>query len=211
MPPPLLPLFPLGLVLFPRTPLPLHIFEDRYKEMMRDVLDSKAEFGVVLAGEKGIVNMGCTAVVDSVLKRYPDGRMDVLAVGRRRFEILGLDDEKPYLRGQVEFFDDEEFEPSAPETQRRALEGYNSLIELEKPEGAAGSSPEMTDPQLSFQLAQVVPDVDFRQVLLSTRSESERMKRLADFLPGYTSRQKQSQHMRLVAPSNGHGKWPPSV
>src|SRR5580704_9048406 len=184
MPQPLLPLFPLGLVLFPRTPLPLHIFEDRYKEMMRDVLDSKAEFGVVLAGEKGIVNMGCTAVVDSVLKRYPDGRMDVLAVGRRRFEILGLDDEKPYLRGQVEFFDDEEFEPSAPETQRRALEGYNSLIELEKPEGA--TSPELNDPQLSFQLAQVVPDVDFRQVLLSTRSESERMKRLADFLPGYT-------------------------
>lgn len=209
MPPPLLPLFPLGLVLFPRAPLPLHIFEDRYKEMMHDVLESQAEFGVVLAGEKGIVNMGCTAIVDSVVKRYPDGRMDVLAVGRRRFEILGLDDEKSYLRGQVEFFDDEDFEPLAPETQRRALEGYKTLIQLEKPQGAA--IPELSDPQLSFQLAQVVPDVDFRQVLLSTRSESERMKRLADFLPGYTSRQKQSQQMRILAPSNGHGKWPPSI
>src|ERR1700675_741365 len=98
----LLPLFPLPVVLFPRTPLPLHIFEERYKEMIRDVLDSHAEFGVVLAGEKGIVNMGCTAIVDNVLKRYPDGRMDLLAVGRRRFEILQLDDEKSYLRGQVE-------------------------------------------------------------------------------------------------------------
>jgi Lon protease-like protein len=209
MPPPLLPLFPLGLVLFPRTPLPLHIFEDRYKEMMRDVLDTKAEFGVVLAGEKGIVNMGCTAIVDSVSKHYPDGSMDLVAIGRRRFEILGLDDEKSYLRGQVEFFDDDDFEPLSPETQRRVLEGYDVLVQLEKPEGA--TRPELGDPQLSFQLAQVVPDVDFRQVLLSTRSESERMKRLADFLPGYTSRQRQSQHMRVLAPSNGHGKWPPSI
>src|SRR5271165_3901084 len=193
MPQALLPLFPLGVVLFPRTQLPLHIFEERYKEMMRDVLEAQSEFGVVLAGEKGIVNMG-----------YPDGRMDLLAGGRRRFEILELDDEKPYLRGRVEFFDDDDFAPLPPDTQRRALEGSNDLIQLEKPEGL--SNPELSDPQLSFQLAQVVPDVDFRQVLLSTRSELERMKRLADFLPGYTSRQKQTQHMRELAPRNGHGK-----
>jgi Lon protease-like protein len=209
MPQPLLPLFPLSLVLFPRTPLPLHIFEDRYKEMMRDVLETQAEFGVVLAGEKGIVNMGCTAVVDKILKRYPDGRMDVLAVGRRRFEILGLDDEKAYLRGEVEFFDDDDFAPLPPDTQRLALERYNDLIQLEKAQETA--APELSDPQLSFQLAQVVPDVDFRQVLLSTRSESERMKRLAEFLPGYTSKQRQTQQMRDLAPRNGHGKWPPSL
>jgi Lon protease-like protein len=210
MPQPLLPLFPLGLVLFPRTPLPLHIFEDRYKEMMRDVLEAQAEFGVVLAGEKGIVNMGCTAVIDKVLKRYPDGRMDVLAVGRRRFEILELDDEKAYLRGQVEFFDDDDFAPLPPDTHRLALERYNELIQLEKAQEPA-APPELSDPQLSFQLAQAVPDVDFRQVLLSTRSESERMKRLTEFLPGYTSKQRQTQQMRALAPRNGHGKWPPSI
>jgi len=209
MPQALLPLFPLGVVLFPRTLLPLHIFEERYKEMMRDVLDAQGQFGVVLAGEKGIVNMGCSATVEKVTKRYPDGRMDLLAAGRRRFEILELDDQKAYLRGQVQFFDDDEFAPLPPDMQRRVLEGYNDLVQLENPEGV--TNPELSDPQLSFQLAQVVPDVDFRQVLLSTRSESERMKRLADFLPGYTSRQKQIQHMRALAPRNGHGKWPPSL
>lgn len=209
MPQVLLPLFPLGLVLFPRTLLPLHIFEERYKEMMRDVLSSQSEFGVVLAGERGIVNMGCSAVVEKVTRQFPDGRMDLIAGGRRRFEVLELDDEKSYLRGQVEFFDDDDSAPLPPEMQQRVLQEYNDLIQFEKPEGV--QNPELGDPQLSFQLAQVVPDVDFRQVLLSTRSESERMKRLADFLPGYTSRQKQTQQMRELAPRNGHGKWPPSI
>ena len=75
--------------------------------------------GVVLAGEKGICNSGCTAVVDKVLERYPDGRMDLLTIGRRRFEIVTLDDDKPYLRGEVSFFDDEEFEEIAPETREQ--------------------------------------------------------------------------------------------
>ena len=65
------------------------------------------EFGVVLAGEKGIVNTGCTATVEKVIKKYPDGRMDLISIGRRRFEIILLNDEKPYLRGAVEYFDDE--------------------------------------------------------------------------------------------------------
>ena len=63
----LLPLFPLQVVLFPRTPLPLHIFEERYKQMIADVQRNSAEFGVVLAGEKGIVNTGCTATVEKVI------------------------------------------------------------------------------------------------------------------------------------------------
>src|SRR5215470_540210 len=181
----LLPLFPLPVVLFPRTPLPLHIFEDRYKEMMREVLAAKMEFGVVLAGEKGIVNTGCTATVDKVLKEYPDGRLDLLAMGRRRFEIILLNDDKAYLRGAVEFFDDEEIETAAPEMQQRALEGYNDIRRLDA--SASERDPEMNDPQLSFQLAQAVQDLDFRQVLLATRSEADRMKRLAEFFPSYTS------------------------
>src|ERR1700676_3070683 len=70
----LLPLFPLQVVLFPGTELPLHIFEDRYREMIGEVLRDKIEFGVILASEKGIVSTGCTATVDSVLRQYPDGR-----------------------------------------------------------------------------------------------------------------------------------------
>ena len=205
----LLPLFPLQVVLFPRTALPLHIFEERYKQMIGEVLRGKTEFGVVLAGEKGIVNTGCTATVERVLKQYPDGRMDLLTLGRRRFEIIMLNDEKPYLRGAVEFFDDEESEAITPEVRERVLEAYNEIRELEPAEPI--HNPEMADPQLSFQLAQVGPDVDFRQVMLSTRSEADRMRRLAEFFPSYTTRRRQIQHARGVAPRNGHAKWPPGV
>jgi Lon protease-like protein len=203
----LLPLFPLQLVLFPRTALPLHIFEDRYKEMMGEIIPEKGEFGVVMASEKGICSTGCTATVEKVLETYEDGRMDLIAIGRRRFEIQSLDDQKSYLRGTVDFFDDEEFDPIPADIRARALEGYKALREA----GEDAMEPEMADPQLSFQLAQIVPDLTFRQLLLNTRSESDRMKQLAGFLPGFTSRQRQIQHIKTVAPKNGHGKWPPSA
>lgn len=205
----LLPLFPLQVVLFPRTPLPLHIFEERYKQMIADVSRARSEFGVVLAGEKGIVNTGCTATVEKVLKKYPDGRMDLISIGRRRFEIILLNDEKPYLRGAVEYFDDEGSDPIAPEVRERVFSSYNDLRSLQEAEPL--HEPEMSDPQLSFQLAQVVPDLDFRQMLLATRSEADRMRRLAEFFPSYSSRQRQIQHARAVAPTNGHAKRPPGV
>src|ERR1700730_13359697 len=112
----LLPLFPLQVVLLPESQLPLHIFEDRYKEMIGEVLRDKLEFGVVLASEKGIVNTGCTATVDRVLREYQDGRLDILTRGRRRFEILLLNEERPLLRRAVEFFDDDAdlAEPAPP-------------------------------------------------------------------------------------------------
>src|SRR5262249_18563063 len=161
----LLPLFPLQVVLLPGGELPLHIFEDRYKEMIGEVIRERREFGVVMANEKGIVNTGCTATIERVLREYSDGRLDILTHGRRRFEILLLNDERSFLRGAVEFFDDEEHGPAAPETQRRAIEGYNALQSLSSnsplDEGDAESG--AGQPQLSFRLAQAVPDLTFRQ------------------------------------------------
>jgi ATP-dependent protease La (LON) substrate-binding domain len=74
MQPGLLPLFPLQVVLLPGAELPLHIFEDRYKEMIGEAIRDRMEFGVILASEKGIVNTGCTAMIDKVLHEYPDGK-----------------------------------------------------------------------------------------------------------------------------------------
>jgi Lon protease-like protein len=209
MPEELLPLFPLQVVLFPRTSLPLHIFEERYKEMIADVQRGHTEFGVVLAGEKGIVNTGCTATVEKIVKKYPDGRLDLISLGRRRFEIILLNDEKPYLRGAVEYFDDDSSDPISPEVRKRVIDSYNDLRSIAQSEPV--QEPEMSDPQLSFQLAQAVPDVDFRQVLLATRSEADRMRRLAEFFPSYNSRQRRIQHARAVAPTNGHAKGTPGV
>ena len=200
----MLPLFPLQVVLLPGSQLPLHIFEDRYKEMIGEVIRDQQEFGVVLANEKGIVNTGCTAIVDKVLRQYPDGRMDILAYGRRRFEIVLLNDERSYLRGSVEFFDDEEFEPVPPDIQKRAIDGYNQLQALSSSEPLESSETE--GQQLSFRLAQPVPDLTFRQVLLATRSEAERLRQLADFFPTYLIRQRRIQHVKEVAPRNGYGR-----
>ena len=122
----LLPLFPLEAVLFSNI-LPLHIFEERYKEMIGEAIRNKTEFGVVQAGEKGILNLGCTAIVEKVVMEYPDGRMDILSVGRRRFEILFLDQEKSYLRGAVNFFDDEDLTEASPQLRKTALACYELL------------------------------------------------------------------------------------
>lgn len=197
MQPGLLPLFPLQVVLLPGAELPLHIFEDRYKEMIGEVIRDRLEFGVILANEKGIVNTGCTAMIDKVLREYPDGRMDVLARGRRRFEIMRLNDERPFLRGSVEFFDDEEESAVAPDVRQRAIDGFNEMSK---------ESVDLDMPQLSFRLAQPVSDLGFRQSILTSRSEADRMRQLADFFPVHNLRQKRIQHVKDVAPRNGHGR-----
>lgn len=127
----LLPLFPLQLVVFPGSAAPLHIFEDRYREMVGLAEAEGTEFGIVRSitreEEKGIASTGCTVTVESVRQRYPDGRFDVITRGRRRFRIVSLDDEKPYLRGTVEYFDDDESEHVPGELLNRALEAHERL------------------------------------------------------------------------------------
>jgi Lon protease-like protein len=199
-----LPLFPLQVVLLPEAELPLHIFEERYKEMIQEVIRGHLEFGVVLANDKGIVNTGCTASINKVLREYPDGRLDILAVGRRRFEILRLNDERSFLRGAVEFFDDDDASLPAPEARRQAIEGFNQLQALASNQPLA--TPEAENPQLSFRLAEPVSDLGIRQALLSARSEAERIRQLAGFFPRYLARQRRIQHVKQVAPKNGHGR-----
>src|SRR4051812_19533450 len=204
-----LPLFPLQVVLLPDAELPLHIFEDRYKEMIAEVLRDKIEFGVVLANEKGIVNTGCTAAIERVLREYPDGRLDILAVGRRRFEIERVNDERAFLRGEVDYFDDEDETQPGDEFRARAIAGYNELrgLTAEPPLPAAQTS----DPYLSFRLARPIQDLELRQALLSARSEAERLRRLAEFLPAFLIRQRRIERVKQAAPRNGHGGKLPGI
>lgn len=202
----LMPLFPLQVVVFPRTPLPLHIFEERYKEMVGEAIRNQTEFGIVLAKEENLASVGCTVVVDRVLKEYPDGRMDIVASGRRRFEILALNDEKPYLRGEVQFFDDDESRPAPGDVQHRALVEYRRLLQLIRKKPRPFAEPAFADPQLSFQLGQIVEDLEFLQTLLQSRSEAERLRKLADYLIEFVPKEQHSMHVRRVAPLNGHGR-----
>lgn len=208
MQPSLLPLFPLEAVTFPGVLLPLHIFEERYKEMVGEAIRGGSEFGIVLAREEGIVNSGCTVVVEEVVRRYEDGRMDIITRGRRRFEILSLNDERAYLRGEVEFFDDDDPGPAAPDVRERALTQFRALLEIHE---RTGDEPAADTPQISFLLAQVIPDLDLRQTLLSNRSEPDRLKQVSAFLTEYVPRQRLTARMKQVAPRNGHGLHPPGL
>jgi Lon protease-like protein len=205
MPSRMLPLFPLNVVVFPRTRLPLHIFEERYKEMVGDAIRDDSEFGIVLAKQDGIVNAGCTVAVEKVLEMYSDGRMDILTVGRRRFEINALNEEKEYLQGEVTFFDDEDFAPASDELRREALERFQSLDALPNRDRA---EPNLQDPQLSFQLAHSVSDLDFLSALLRQRSETARLKTLSAYLAEYVPRQRAIERMKALAPTNGFGAKP---
>jgi Lon protease-like protein len=202
----LLPLFPLQLVVFPRTRLPLHIFEERYKEMVGEAIRDESEFGIVLAKKDGIVNAGCTVKVEKVMEMYPDGRMDIMTRGERRFEIEGLNEEKDYLRAQVTYFDDDDAAAVPAEEREKAIGHYRALNELAS--ARSHGEPDLQDPQLSFQLAQAVPDLDFLNVLLRRRSETERLKELNHYLSGYLPKQRQIERMRELAPTNGHGHRP---
>lgn len=206
MPKGLIPLFPLQLVVFPRVHLPLHIFEDRYKEMVSDAIRDESEFGIVLAKEDGILNAGCTVRVEKVLEMYPDGRMDILTRGQRRFEIVSLNEEMEYLQGEVSFFDDDDLTPVPAEVRDLALSNYEALSQLGSARGH--SDPDLEDRQVSFQVAQAVPDLDFLSVILRERSESGRLRQFNQYVADYLPRQRSIERMKELAPRNGHGPKP---
>ena len=199
----LIPLFPLRVVVFPRTPLPLHIFEERYKEMTGNAIRDQSDIGVVLAKEEGIANAGCTVRIDKVLHTYPDGRMDLLTRGQDRFEILDLNQEKSYLQATVEFFDDDDIAVTPVDLRDRALANYVALRELTSVDDRAAA--DLDDPQLSFQLAQGLPDLDFLHALQRQRSETGRLKQLNQYLEQYIPRQRTIERVKSVAPTNGFG------
>ena len=197
----LLPLFQLELVLFPDTPLPLHIFEPRYKEMIGECLAQKIAFGVVRAVEKGLAEVGCTAEILEVTKKYDDGRLDILTEGRRRFEVEQIDQDRAFLRAAVRYFDDAPGSTS-PQLLARAAALQKELLALA---GAAESPVETDHPQLSFQLAAALPlDLDFKQTLLGMRSEPERLKSVIEYYETLLPRMRRAVKARKTAGGNGH-------
>ncbi len=137
-----IPLFPLNVVLFPGADLPLHIFEPRYRQMVWHCVEDKSEFGMLLALPKGIVRVGCTAEITQVMKRYNDGRMDILTVGRAPFRIVELLNAEQYeeddlLEGQVDYLDDQERAVDA-RLRRELVQLYEACYTMgSRPAGAA--------------------------------------------------------------------------
>lgn len=196
-----IPLFPLDVVLFPGEALPLHIFEDRYKEMIAECLASGTSFGVVRAQQEGLAVIGCTAPIAHVIRRYDDGRLDILCQGKARFEIEMLENARDFLEAEVTFFDDDG--PAAP----RSLREECAALHFEAME-LAGIEMQSThlslDHPVSFQLAASLPaDLGFKQQILSLRSDAERTERLRDFYQTVLPKLRMGAHTAKASVQNG--------
>ena len=196
-----LPIFPLGAVLFPGMPLPLHIFEDRYTELVRDLLagdEDERRLGVVAirdgyeVGDLAVHSahrVGCEAVLTDV-ERLPDGRFDIEVVGRRRLRVEGMDESRAYLVGDVAYLDESDGD-ALDEARVRALAAFESYRDrLGQMRGTEVEVPDLPrDPAaLSYALAAgglfMLSD---RQQLLEEPDTASRLRRLSRLLRSETS------------------------
>jgi Lon protease-like protein len=197
----LLPLFPLELVLLPGTPLPLHIFEPRYKEMIAECISAEAPFGVVRAFDEGIAEVGCTAEIITVTKEYPDGRMDLVCEGRKRFEVLNVNRDRSFLRAEVVIVPDDP-EVAVQDERVKAVQLHLEILSLA---GAVQDLSAADQNQLSFYLAGSLPlDLDFKQKLLAMRSEGQRIQAVAAYLETILPQLRRAARAREKAGGNGH-------
>ena len=203
-----LPLFPLGLVLYPDEQLPLHIFEERYKDLAAYCLDHEVPFGVVRIDGGRLANVGTTARIEQVANQYDDGRMDIIVRGEERFELNEVYERKSYLTADVDIFDIET-EPVDTSLRERVITQHMKLLEL------AGRTvrPDLyVDVQrLSFVLAQNAGlSGEQKQELLEIRNESDRISYLIDHFGSLIPRVEQKEDFRRKIRSNGHFKdFPP--
>src|SRR6202521_4235140 len=172
-----IPLFPLGLVLFPGQAVPLHIFEPRYRVMTRQCIETRSPFGIVFVHGTNIAQTGCSAMIVKTLKEYDDGRSDILTVGQKAFHLIRTHNDQAYFEAAVEYLD-EDFDGIDAGVSERLEKLYKqchgALYDEEPPRFEAEGSL-----SLAYHVAcELLLDVAFRQTLLELRSEADRQRRL---------------------------------
>ena len=215
MPGRLLPPFPLDAARLPHARLPLHSFEESDKEMTGEGLVRESESGAVSRRDGGSPRAGCSASIVDVPPRLQNGRMDLLPTGGRRFEIEEIDEGRSFPRAGVRFSQDSGCGEPPAETVGKALQAYALLTD-----SSGQDTPEERAPELGFRLAAISGGHGFRQMLLASPGEAERMERAAGHLAwlvrGKQTRRAVKQTRRAVkqtrravknvARSNGHGR-----
>ena len=202
-----IPLFPLGLVLLPQMPLTLHIFEERYKLLIGECLAGNKEFGIVYLNGTDIQAIGCTASIQKVLKRYEDGRLDILTRGENRFEISAMYDHKPYLQAAVTLFDDE-LEDNTTASQVLADNGMNLLKQFARISGVQGEygfAEIMDIKSISFLIAGCEGfSYEEKQKFLEMSSTSERLEKSVGSLAKIIERTKITAEIQKIIGGNGN-------
>ena len=213
-----LPVFPLPVVLFPGVPLPLHIFEPRYREMLRDIRVSNNLFGVSYFDPNTFENavppeghVGCVAEVTET-QTFPDGRSNILTVGVVRYRIDSyVERGEPYLVAKVSYFedDDEDDELLAGPTKEVAdtFTRIAQAVRITNDERTNLPDISDTEPQrLSFLVAAAMEiEADVKQELLELRSTSERLERLRAMLMLAVKGYEERARIHELAKGNGHG------
>jgi ATP-dependent Lon protease len=214
-----LPLFPLPLVLFPGVPLPLHVFEERYRRLLADVRVSNNLFGLSYfepgaaeASERPAVgHVGCATEVVEV-QPLPDGRSNILTVGVVRYRVTDyVETGEPYLVARVEFFEDEDADAAVLRKRAGEVAGMFTRIAraMRSINDERGDPPELPteEPErLSFLVAAVVEmEADAKQQLLELRSTAERLRRVYTLLAQAVSSYEARARTHELARGNGHG------
>ena len=213
-----LPLFPLSVVLFPWVPLPLHIFEPRYRQMLDDIQAGHNLFGLSYFDSSSLSeqeippvgSIGCVAKVTDA-QALPDGRSNILTIGVIRYRIEEyVERGDPYLRARVSYFEDDDEQGEA--LDERSREVGETFIRIARAvrtindERANLPNISDTEPQrLSFLVAAAMEvDTDVKQELLELRSTSERLRRLRDILVRAVSGYEERARVHELAKGNGH-------
>jgi Lon protease-like protein len=194
------PLFPLGIVALPGELVPLHIFEDRYKTMMNECLRDEKEFGIVWLSDEGLREVGCACVVDRVLERMDDGRMNLLTRGTRPIRVVERQRELAYPAGVVEFLVDRE-EVVDPELAAEAHAAYAELVKRATDEEPAEGDLAELD---AYGMAATIDfGPDAKQGLLDLRSENARLRLVTRLLNAAAKRLDMVERATERARSNG--------
>ena len=202
-----IPLFPLGVVLLPNMLLPLHIFEERYKRMIGECLAEDKPFGIVLFDGQSIRPVGCLARITRVVKRYDDGRMDILTRGGERFVVQTLLEERSYMEARVFFFDDEPEYASQEKLKasvRTALELLEALEDIDTGRIAVPSGGDVDPVRLGWAVAAlegVTPDE--RQGFLEMTVASQRLDKCIRALSRIVKRNRLTAEIGRMIGGNG--------
>jgi Lon protease-like protein len=194
-------LFPLDLVLLPGEQRPLHVFEERYKELIGECLEEGLEFGLVLADDEGLRPVGTRAAVVEVLQEFEDGRMDVVIEGRQRFRLVELTEGRSFATAEVDDVDDDSDEDPSGDEVEKAVDAFRHVVE------AAQVEVDEVDPAaggLSFQIgARIDLGNEIKQSLLELTSERQRLTQLEPLLRRAAESVRVDREVRERASGNG--------
>ncbi len=195
-------LFPLGMALLPSEVIPLHIFEERYRELIEECVSGLTAFGLVYSDGEGMRSVGTEARVAQVLERFDDGRLNVAVLGTERFRVVRMTEGRIFHTAEVEPWGDEEDEGPAPPLEASVAAASRIAAASE-----VDSDADFSGARSAFELAaRIQLPEDVKQEMIEMRSEGQRLTRLQDLLERFAVVLERRNEIRIRAAGNGRAE-----